>query len=225
MRRAWWTGLVLLSSTQGLVPMRVFCYGDSLTAGTSPPLTALFPYAPDLEKALNAAGAPCVVRHRGLPGVTAADMLTYADDAQNGLNALLKKGKPALSVILAGTNDLGRHDHAEPIVQALCGLHVLAHALGVPTVAVGVPPSGYQAAVPAAYALAHDVNGKLRAWCEARAEFCVYVDHPVATYKRGGQHWSTDGLHLSPEGYRHVGRELAGVVHDRLRRIAAESPK
>mmetsp|Transcript_28537 Transcript_28537/g.98194 ORF Transcript_28537/g.98194 Transcript_28537/m.98194 type:complete len:87 (-) Transcript_28537:366-626(-) len=60
MRRVWQAGLVLFSSAHGLLstPQHVFCFGDSLTVGSSPPETALFPYAPELEKALNAAPRP-----------------------------------------------------------------------------------------------------------------------------------------------------------------------
>ena len=41
-------------------PLRVLCYGDSLTAGTSPPLDTLHPYAPQLEAAI---GPSVLVRH------------------------------------------------------------------------------------------------------------------------------------------------------------------
>ena len=59
------------SHAAGLVPRRVFCFGDSLTAGTSPPLHELFPYSTVLEAAV---GPSVVVRHRGLPGAQAVDM-------------------------------------------------------------------------------------------------------------------------------------------------------
>ena len=51
-----------------------------------------------------------MVRHRGLPGWTAAAMLDNADDDESGLRAALRKIRdpaPALAVVLAGTNDLG----------------------------------------------------------------------------------------------------------------------
>ena len=107
-------------------PLRVFCYGDSLTAGTSPPLDELYPYAPTLEKAL---GSSVLVRHRGLPGVSADAMLQHADDEQNGLRSLLRKSSPALVIILAGTNDLGYASGSAPIVRSVCGLHELSHEL------------------------------------------------------------------------------------------------
>ncbi|KAL3771365.1 hypothetical protein ACHAW5_000074 [Stephanodiscus triporus] len=69
--------------------LRVFCYGDSLTSGTSPPSGALFPYGPHLEDELNlllaarsttassssssrSPHSTAMVRWRGLPGWTAA---------------------------------------------------------------------------------------------------------------------------------------------------------
>ena len=145
-------------------PLRVFAYGDSLTAGTSPPLDDLYPFAPTLEMAVCSASTESVlVRHRGLPGATAALMLQYADDDQRGLRALLRKTSPDLAIITAGTNDLGWHSDSTPIVQALCGLHELAHVLGVPTLAVGIPPSAYQAMHSEAAELANKVNNELRA--------------------------------------------------------------
>ena len=118
-------------------PLRVLCYGDSLTAGTSPPLDTLHPYAPQLEAAI---GPSVLVRHRGLPGATAAAMLQWADDEQRGLRSLLRKSSPSLAIILAGTNDLGYHSESAPIVDALRGLHEQCHALDVPSLAVGIPP-------------------------------------------------------------------------------------
>ena len=195
-------------------PMRVLCYGDSLTAGTSPPLDDLFPYAPALEKRMGADTA--LVRHRGLPGATAAMMLQYADDEERGLRSLLRKTRPALAVILAGTNDLGYHAESGPIVQALCGLHELAHDLSVPTLAVGIPPSAYQAQQSEAAELANAVNRELRTWCLASGEMAQYVDQPISTWSRDDGLWAPDGLHFSPEGYRTLGEGLAGVVAERL---------
>ena len=193
---------------------RVFCYGDSLTAGTSPPLDDLFPYAPILEQALDASTA--VVRHRGLPGATAAMMLQYADDEQRGLRSLLRRGQPSLAIILAGTNDLGYNSESTPIVSAVCGLHELAHSLAIPTLAVGIPPSAYQVMQSEAAELANMVNRELRAWCLDRSDLCSYVDHPITSWSKGDARWAPDGLHFSAEGYKAVGQGLASVVAERL---------
>lgn len=186
--------------------------GDSLTAGTSPPLDELFPYAPFLEKVLDGA----MVRHRGLPGATAAGMLQWADCEQRGLRGLLQRTSPSLAIILAGTNDLGYNSESAPMLQAVCGLHEIAHKLGVPTVAVGIPPSAYQAHQSEAAELAASFNRELKHWCSGRAELVAYVDHPIKQWRRDDGLWAPDGLHFSKEGYRVLGEGLASVVTERL---------
>ena len=106
--------------------MRIFCYGDSLTSGSSPPSNALFPYGPHLERELNdllratarssadAASPPdataVAVRWRGLPGWTASAMADCLGDPTFGLRSAIGGVRdPPLSLvlILAGTNDIG----------------------------------------------------------------------------------------------------------------------
>ncbi|KAL3937776.1 MAG: hypothetical protein SGARI_001993, partial [Bacillariaceae sp.] len=160
--------------------IRILCYGDSLTAGTSDSFYELYPYAPHLEQTLNAKQQndsdnpqiSYVVRHRGLPGWTADAMLNAADDAQCGLrSAIGAVQNPSLScvIILAGTNDLGmmgsypEDERASKIVAQIKALHEMAWDEGVPkTIAVAVPPSGYQAQVSEAAALAEQVNVELK---------------------------------------------------------------
>ena len=195
-------------------PQRVLCYGDSLTAGTSPPLDALYPYAAVLE---NAIGSSVLVRHRGIPGATAAMLLQCVDDEQRGLRSLLRKSSPSLAIILVGTNDLGYHSESA-IVHAIRSLHEHSHALSVPTLAVGIPPSAYQAMHSEAAELANQVNRELRAWCEGcEGGLCAYVDHPISSWSSEDDRWAPDGLHFSPAGYAAVGEGLAGVVAERLR--------
>ena len=120
----------MMALTTSSSPKRIFCYGDSLTAGTSPPLDQLFPYGPHLEQELNnlckqppvstssssssslSSFEPesAVVRWRGLPGWTASAMAEYMDDSTIGLRSALDSIRnPSLSlvIILAGTNDIG----------------------------------------------------------------------------------------------------------------------
>ena len=93
---------------------RIFCYGDSLTAGTAPPSDQLFPYGPHLEKELNynllEGDQAVMVRWRGLPGWTASTLVDYVSDGSVGLqSAVMGIRDPSLSlvIILAGTNDIG----------------------------------------------------------------------------------------------------------------------
>lgn len=89
---------------------RILCYGDSLTAGTSPPFNELFPYGPYLETELNTSKEEeeeVVVRWRGLPGWTSQQMVDYNSNIglQSSLDGICN---PSLSIviILAGTNDI-----------------------------------------------------------------------------------------------------------------------
>lgn len=128
---------------------KVFCYGDSLTAGTSPPLPELHPYGPHLESELKrlVPNLSPVVRWSGYPGWTATAMADQSTlDGPSGLRTFLrnidaKTGSPAsLCIILAGTNDLAYELDAQPVVDAILTLHKACHGEGVPTAAVGIPP-------------------------------------------------------------------------------------
>ena len=134
---------------------------------------------------------------------------------------MLRTAKTAdLAIILAGTNDLGHppRDPAgardEEIAEDIWGLHQLAHARSVRTVAVSVPGSRYQSLVAPAAALATRVNANLEARCVASGGLCTFVPFPVP-YKEGSL-WEEYGLHLSPAGYDTVGIALAAAVKSLL---------
>eukprot|EP00529_Nitzschia_sp_RCC80_P001431 CAMPEP_0113439544 /NCGR_PEP_ID=MMETSP0014_2-20120614/94_1 /TAXON_ID=2857 /ORGANISM="Nitzschia sp." /LENGTH=237 /DNA_ID=CAMNT_0000330305 /DNA_START=194 /DNA_END=907 /DNA_ORIENTATION=+ /assembly_acc=CAM_ASM_000159 len=212
--------------------VRIFCYGDSLTAGTcSDTPFELFPYAPHLEKLLNNNDANSenyrrfVVRHRGLPGWTAKEMVRVADEPQYGLRTIINNIKdPSLSVviILAGTNDVGyamssssNDDAAKSIVSDVAALHEIVWQQGIKTIVVGIPPSGYQSMVKEAKVLVDNVNGQLRTFCEQQADRqkATFVEFPFE-YQPNGENWSSDGLHFSPKGYEALARHLAQPVKD-----------
>jgi lysophospholipase L1-like esterase len=145
----------------------------------------------------------------------------------NGFQTILTKQPCEVAVLLAGTNDLGhppkRHDlpRGEEIAQNVWGLHELAHARSIHTIALAVPPSHYQAAVPAAATLRAKVNNILRAKCEAEATtrgLCTYVPFPF-DWSKDSPLWEPDGLHLTAEGYDALGDSLAPLV----RKILAKS--
>ena len=171
--------------------MRIFCYGDSLTSGTSPPSNALFPYGPHLERELNnllnrvtaqsladAASPPdataVAVRWRGLPGWTASAMADCLGDPTFGLRSAIGGVRdPPLSLvlILAGTNDIdddgGGDDVAgaiSAVVDPIIRLHRACHEVGggVRTVAVGVPGSAWQEVNDRASRVRDGVNKELR---------------------------------------------------------------
>ena len=198
-------------------PHRVFCYGDSLTAGTSG--FDLYPYAPYLEKQLPDDSAR--VAWIGLPGWTAASMWEERDSPKVGLKAALERytqeqqntGPPvSLVIIMAGTNDMGFGYGADGILDHILKLHQICFDMGVPrTLAIGIPPSGYQSMVPAAAELAATVNEKLRAYCAEHSHTSTFVDFPFA-FERDGENWFPDGLHFTQRGYQVLGESLAPTV-------------
>lgn len=199
---------------------RVLAFGDSLTAGTSG--YELFPYAPVLEKALQRENT--AVRHRGMPGWTTQMMLDNLDDGQTGLRSAISKGHPDVVIILAGTNDLGYGESEETITNNLKKLHGICYENGVArTVAVGVPPSGYQAQVKKAADLVEAINGNLQRFAESGTK-TTYTPFPFR-FEQGGENWYFDGLHFSETGYRVLGESLAPVVDQVLRNLDEEEAK
>jgi lysophospholipase L1-like esterase len=191
---------------------RILCYGDSLTAGTSG--MDLFPYAPYLEAKLKAMGRHAIVRHLGLPGLTSHQMLSDVDGGRTGLRTTIQAVQdPPLSlvILLVGTNDLGQGYPADEILKTILGLHQIAYETGVPrTIAIGIPPSGYQSVYQAAAELAVAVNSNIEEFClqDKRASFMPFP----FPYERAGENWNQDTLHFSQRGYQELGESLAPVV-------------
>ena len=208
---------------------RILCYGDSLTAGTSG--MSEHPYAPHLEAKLTNVD----VKWIGLPGWTAHNMLENRDNASIGLRAILQrynqqeatneyfKYPASLVILLAGTNDMGYGFQAEEISENIYKMHETCFENNVAhTIAIGIPPSAYQAMEPSAAALAKSVNDNLRAYCDKHPEKSTFVDFPFG-YEHGGANWYTDGLHFSSQGYQVLGEFLAPTAARVLKSLEESS--
>ena len=214
-------------STQMTKPktIRILGYGDSLTAGSSPPLINLFPYGPHLEKKLNSGSyfntknVLAQVRWIGLPGWTSSSMVSEIDTS-NGLRALLRRvvaatgEKASIVIILAGTNDLGYEVSSDPIINSIKKLHEVAHEEGVSTLAVSIPPSAWQSANDEASKLALQTNEALKEWCNG-CSMAYYASFPINAHKGSNDpNFAPDGLHFSPDGYKVLGDGLADAVYN-----------
>jgi len=182
-----------------------------------------------------------LVRHRGLPGWTSQQMVDDLDGPNTGLRTAIVNAKnqtaavvasssalptqqqqqpppPPLSIVilLAGTNDIGYGLlDSEEIFENLWTLHQTCLDLGVPkTIAVGIPPSGYQAVNKVARRTAQDVNRMLEEQCRS-TRTSTFVGFPFA-YEPNGAHWSSDGLHFSQLGYKVLGEECLAPVVKRI---------
>mmetsp|Transcript_15169 Transcript_15169/g.22202 ORF Transcript_15169/g.22202 Transcript_15169/m.22202 type:complete len:247 (-) Transcript_15169:25-765(-) len=226
------TILMTMQSCNSLAPQKIFCFGDSLTAGTSPDFQEEFPYGPHLEKALqkdpafgSSSSPPPLVRWRGLPGWTSSNLVS-----NGGLSAILDKinsgsGSVDLLILLAGTNDLGYESDCDVIFKSITSLHEIAHSQGVRTVALGIPTSAWQAQCESAKTLASAVNSKLEAWADGdergknQGKLATFVPFPIREYARDSGLWSSDGLHFSKKGYEFIGeclsKPVAGILAER----------
>eukprot|EP00531_Pseudo-nitzschia_arenysensis_P007829 CAMPEP_0116138032 /NCGR_PEP_ID=MMETSP0329-20121206/12557_1 /TAXON_ID=697910 /ORGANISM="Pseudo-nitzschia arenysensis, Strain B593" /LENGTH=245 /DNA_ID=CAMNT_0003632971 /DNA_START=76 /DNA_END=813 /DNA_ORIENTATION=+ len=232
---------VKIAAASRSIPKRVFCFGDSLTAGTSPPGYDLYPYARYLEKALNpredttettaTTTAKITVEWKGFPGWTSQSLLTDAG-LDNFLSNIKLEGNEEenppppfdLAIILAGTNDLAHNPSSESIFNSIREIHELALDKGcTQTLALGIPPSGWQAHSEQARELAASVNQQLESWAtttstttSTTSSTTNYMPFPISTFDRSSNLWSVDGLHFSKEGYEYLGNALAPIVTEIL---------
>ncbi|MEL6063154.1 MULTISPECIES: GDSL-type esterase/lipase family protein [unclassified Methylobacterium] len=114
--------------------------------------------------------------------------------------------------LLCGVNDIGRNEGffvpADAIAQTIAGMLDEARAMGVKAWVGSIMPAAripWNPAVPDAPAMIGSVNAWLRD--HAHEHGATYIDyHSVLDDGSGGlrRSYGTDGLHLSPAGYRAI---------------------
>lgn len=160
------------------------------------------------------------MKHRGLPGWTTQEMLQSADEHKYGLRHFISINQvpiPTVVVILAGTNDLADAVQAEPVTESISALHKLCWDSGVArTVTVSIPPSAYQAIDQHTADLCRYFNEALQDFCESSPK-ASYTAFPFRF--RRDERWSWDGLHLTEEGYKFLGTQLAPSIAQALRSV------
>jgi lysophospholipase L1-like esterase len=138
-------------------------------------------------------------------------MLRSADEPSTGLRDFINKDQPpSVVVILAGTNDLAYIGKTQPVIECLSALHKLCWDAGVQkTIAVGIPSSAYQENHIDAADLCREVNEALKEFCSSSPR-AFYIPFPFG-FERD-EKWAPDGLHLTKEGYKQLGTELAPAI-------------
>lgn len=211
------------SSHAGMISKspKVFCFGDSLTAGTSPPHYEEFPYAKYLQDGLRTKPdlETSMVRWKGFPGWTSTTLLSDGGLPTIIDNILSSVGNLDLVIILAGTNDLAYEPEPQPIFDAITGIHKIAHTKGCNTIAMSIPRSAWQDQSESASLLANDVNSKLESWAGENESLVSYVPFPIQEFDRKSDFWSPDGLHFSKKGYEKIGESLVPHVASILYRL------
>ena len=189
-------------------PLRVICFGDSLTAGFQSPTREnpqglATPYGEWVQERLGAAGQ---VTSSGMCGELTGEMvLRFRRD--------VLAHQPHYVVILGGTNDLGWNGPAHEIMRNLVKMYEQTRAAGSVPVPVTVPSLRVEDAGSSRESLEW-VAGHLERRCELNALIMEYaaskslvaVDLFTATAEPESRllapEYSNDGLHLTTAGYR-----------------------
>jgi len=195
---------------------RIFCFGDSNTAGFYNGGQRFEPYADALGAALQQLGTQCIVTHSGLNGLTAQEMFAKAHDpvvtdscghVHKGL-VLHLGDHPDLVLIMAGTNDIARGAGAEQILERVTSLHNACHQHGVRTIALAPPTVSRQ---PERGVRDH-FKHLLHAWARGNPNVVAFLDVEEVVPRNNSGFWESDGIHLAPAGSRELGMKLAPVV-------------
>jgi len=210
---------------------RVLVYGDSLTAGYYNGGTAFEPYGLQLAKVL-APELDVEVQCCGLIGVGVEEMAKNLTDLQiedvrhrmgRGVSHILAEQGPFdLAIIMGGTNDLAHGTPLPRILRALQALHGACWEVGVPTVAMTVPPNHCVGRRTAYAKNWRDLNRQIASWAvsgETNAPARIVDVEKLVPFGSGQKAllWERDGLHFSPAGSRQLGSGLASHVESLLK--------
>lgn len=207
-------------------PLRLLCYGDSLTIGFFNSGKNFEPYGKTLAKVLSSLGVPCEVLVCGLSGLTAQELYTKANKRTlrdvvgcqgMGLCEILNDKEPVdMVLIMAGTNDLGQSQTAATIFEYVRGLHGICHANNIPTVALA-PPSVRK--MPSTRKQQRqELASLISKWASSTpgVVWTADVDGILPQNETNFTLWDTDGLHFSVRGSQLLG----AVIAQRISRIA-----
>ncbi len=184
----------------------IVCFGDSLTVGFQSPTPDCpdvleTPYGRYLEKRLR---GRALVHVSGICGELTTDMV-------HRFECDVVSRRPAWTVILGGTNDLGWARRPSEIMRSLVTMYERAVAASVCPVAVTVPSiRGFDDHIPRRI----ELNRLIVAYCAGHALPCVDLFTATAEPETGrlAEPYSNDGLHLTTAGYE----LLADLLYDQV---------
>jgi acyl-CoA thioesterase I len=180
----------------------IVCFGDSLTAGFQSPAPDRpdfleTPYGKFLAERLRDRAR---VQVSGVCGELTRDMVGRFERD-------VLRHKPAWTVILGGTNDLGWDLRPSEIMRHLAAMYEQATAAGIHVAGVTVPSiRGFDDHIPRRL----ELNRLIADYCAGKRFPCV--DLFTATVESGSQRlaapYSNDGLHLTTAGYELLAKLL-----------------
>ena len=192
-------------------PLRILCFGDSLTSGYHSWGSDYHPYATRLKERLEQRfpARDIDISTDGLPGDTVIDgsFMSRLDSCLGQVN------RYDWIIILGGTNDLGWGRKADDIVKALELVWSKALNSGANVLALNVAASRVCSSV-GGFRRMRDINEKISAHREDRfftLDLCSSIPWPEDDSAEQDRLWD-DGLHFTPAGYDLIG----DVVAERL---------
>mmetsp|Transcript_89861 Transcript_89861/g.164847 ORF Transcript_89861/g.164847 Transcript_89861/m.164847 type:complete len:593 (-) Transcript_89861:84-1862(-) len=206
-----------IKTVRPLANLRVFCYGDSNTAGFCSGGKKFEPYSRSLRQALLSAGVAAEVSHVGLSGVTAAEMAEKIEHSSirdacgfehEGLRRLIRKHRPDVVIIMVGTNDIARRAPPLQILQHTFHLHDTCHQDGIQTIALA-PPSAVDG--PGRHSRDH-YSTMLKQYASINPNVATFRDAQELLPRGPLGYWEPDIIHLSPAGSWSLGQQLAPLV-------------
>ena len=155
----------------------------------------------------------------GLSGKSAEDMALSSETsivdvcgvAWKGISRVLKEDGPfELAILMAGTNDMTDPSTRSQAAVNLLRLHIACHEMGVPTVAVALPPA------PCADELwwknRETLLKQMASLLKRTAWKPLFIDPASYLDAHDALLWDPDGLHLSQLGSVVLGKCLGKVV-------------
>ncbi|KAI3337812.1 SGNH hydrolase-type esterase domain-containing protein [Ustulina deusta] len=199
-------------------PLRILCFGDSLTCGY--PIGN--PYAGRLaemiEEAFPGRRVECEVE--GLPG----DLVTNGEYMPRMERSWELAQHPFdWTIVLGGTNDLGWGRHAEPIIEGLKRLWDIPLSKGGKVLALTILET--KGIFPTLTERRNNVNDAIRSYeKENFFHFDLFKElpyHAMAPEDRD-KYWDPDGLHLQAAGYDLMGEKIGDALVRILRLAEAQ---
>jgi lysophospholipase L1-like esterase len=128
------------------------------------------------------------------------------------LPGLLHQGlKYDAVVILAGTNDVLHLLSPDETFSSVAGLHQTVWEAGLMTVIMSIPPVRLAGSTNLALfeEYRRELNTRLQQLAASNPHRAVFVDVSPAVPLSDAALWSSDGVHLTPQGYEAIGEFVA----------------
>jgi lysophospholipase L1-like esterase len=179
-----------------------------------------------LAETLQAAGYSCEVTCCGVCGFTSEELVSNINSphVQNpkggppgeGLAHLLRAGRFDLVVVMVGTNDIGRKMATEISQDFATRLHSACHTLGVPTVNIAPTTVTHGIMYDQIRVQMRDSRERLAeamsTWADCCPQVLLSLDCETLVPKSDPRLWEPDDIHLSNDGSKHLGKQMASQL-------------